>query len=289
MTKHNLIGDSLVSIVLPVYNGEQFLAESIESVLSQTYQNWELLILDDCSTDNTAVISKEYESQDDRIKYYRNEKNLKLPGNLNKGFSLAKGDYLTWTSDDNRFRSDALEVMLDTLLANNAELTYASYQVIDENDHNIEIISADKKPSEHILGSNVVGACFMYTRKAYESIGDYDTKLFWVEDFDYWQRMIALFKPIPIGKVLYDYRWHESSLTSTRKKDLYGKRLEEMLLKNRKLFGRLNNEASYYYYRLLKNCREMQNKPFQYESRFKTISLLYSIKHLPERVLRRTK
>ena len=81
-----------------------------------------------------------------------------------------------------------------------------------------EIISADQNPTDHILGSNVVGACFMYTRKAYESTGDYDTELFWVEDFDYWQRMIALFKPIPINNVLYDYRWHESSLTSTRKK-----------------------------------------------------------------------
>ena len=284
LTKNITKDDKLISIILPVYNGEQYLAESIESVLAQTYQYWELLILDDCSTDKTQIISKEFEKRDNRIKYYRNEKNLKLPGNLNRGFSLSKGSYLTWTSDDNRFRSEALEVMVNSLLANKADLTYASYQVIDENDNDIEIISADQNPTDHILGSNVVGACFMYTRKAYESTGDYDTELFWVEVFDYWQRMIALFKPIPINNVLYDYRWHESSLTSTRKKDLYGKRLEEMLSKNRKLYGRLNTESSYYYYRLLKKCSELQNKPFQYKTKFKIINLMYSIKHLPERV-----
>ena len=105
----------LISIVLPVYNGARFLKDSIDSVIAQTHQNWELLILDDCSTDETPEIAKEYQATDSRIQYYRNEKNLKLPGNLNKGFSLAKGEYLTWTSDDNRFRPNALERMLEVL------------------------------------------------------------------------------------------------------------------------------------------------------------------------------
>jgi len=102
----------LISIVLPVYNGARFLRESIDSVLNQTYTNWELLILDDCSTDETPSIAQEYAEKDSRIFYYRNERNLRLPGNLNRGFSLAKGDYLTWTSDDNRYRPTALEKML---------------------------------------------------------------------------------------------------------------------------------------------------------------------------------
>ena len=125
LTKNITKDDKLISIILPVYNGEQYLAESIESVLAQTYQYWELLILDDCSTDKTQIISKEFEKRDNRIKYYRNEKNLKLPGDLNRGFSLSKGSYLTWTSDDNRFRSEALEVMVNSLLANKADLTYS--------------------------------------------------------------------------------------------------------------------------------------------------------------------
>ena len=107
--------NNLISIVLPVYNGERFLRESIDSVLAQTYTNWELLIVDDCSTDNTAAIVHEYVQKDSRVQYYKNEKNLRLPRNLNRGFSLARGDYLTWTSDDNVFWPTALEKMYNAL------------------------------------------------------------------------------------------------------------------------------------------------------------------------------
>ena len=68
----------LISIVLPVYNGAKYLRESIDSVISQTYTNWELLILDDCSTDDTAKIANEYVEKDERIHYFLNEKNLKI-------------------------------------------------------------------------------------------------------------------------------------------------------------------------------------------------------------------
>ena len=148
----------LISIVLPVYNGAEFLKESIDSVLAQTYQNWELLILDDCSTDETPNIALEYEAKDQRIHYYRNEKNLKLPGNLNKGFGLAKGEYLTWSSDDNRYRPEALETMLRTLKEKQVGLVFAYYQVIDEHDQEIQVIgfsNGDKtqKPNQNLSTS----------------------------------------------------------------------------------------------------------------------------------------
>ena len=107
--------NDLISVILPVYNGERFLAQSIESVIAQKYDNWELVILDDCSTDATPNIIQKYAKEDKRIKYYRNEQNLKLPGNLNKGFSIAKGSYLTWTSDDNKYRDNALEKMYNVI------------------------------------------------------------------------------------------------------------------------------------------------------------------------------
>lgn len=238
----------LISIVLPVYNGEEYLEDSLNSVINQTYKNWELLILDDCSKDSTPEIAKKYVELDKRIKYFRNENNLKLPGNLNKGFSLAQGDYLTWTSDDNMFKEDALERMLTALKVNDVDLVYASYQIINEKSEKQHIIYADSKSKEHILGSNVVGACFMYTRKAYELVGDYDTNLFLVEDHDYWQRMIAVVNSISISDVLYYYRWHENSLTSTKRQEQYGKVLEEMINKNRPKYGKLSVEQKYYYY-----------------------------------------
>ena len=245
----------LISIVLPVYNGARFLKDSIDSVIAQTHQNWELLILDDCSTDETPEIAKEYQATDSRIQYYRNEKNLKLPGNLNKGFSLAKGEYLTWTSDDNRFRPNALERMLEVLQEKKVGLVCASYQVIDENDKELHVIRVRNESKGSVLGSNVVGACFLYTREVYETVGDYDTQLFLVEDWDFWQRVIMRFPFYAIDETLYDYRWHEASLTSTKNKVRYGELAEKMLLRNRPGFGKLNLEERNGYYKAMSRAR----------------------------------
>ena len=89
-----------VSIVLPTYNGSKFLSRSIESVQEQAETDWELIIVNDCSTDNTLDIAQKYAQQDKRISVITNEQNKKLPASLNVGFSRAKGKYLTWTSDD---------------------------------------------------------------------------------------------------------------------------------------------------------------------------------------------
>lgn len=251
--------NELISIVLPVYNGEKFLEESIESILEQTYRNWELLVLDDCSNDKTPEIVKKYAEIDSRIYYYRNKHNLRLPRNLNKGFSLAKGRFLTWTSDDNKFRPEALEKMLAALQNNpGKDLVYASYQVIDEKGKKLQVINADPKGKEHILGSNVVGACFLYTRAAYEKVGEYDADLVLVEDFDYWQRMFMEVDALALQEVLYDYRWHSGSLTSTKKEEQFGKIQERMLLKNIEGFGKLSIEQEYYYYSLLYKSRKKQ-------------------------------
>ncbi len=105
----------LVSVILPVYNGEDTIAESIDSVLAQTYQNLELVIVNDCSTDGTQAILKEYEAKDRRVRVIDNSVNLKLPRSLNVGFSDAKGEYLTWTSDDNLYHPSAIEEMAAVL------------------------------------------------------------------------------------------------------------------------------------------------------------------------------
>lgn len=249
--------NDLISIVLPVYNGEKFLKESIDSVLMQTYTNWELLILDDCSTDNTPIIAKEYVQKDSRIKYYRNENNLRLPRNLNKGFSLAKGKYLTWTSDDNRYRKNALEVMYTTLQKNaDVKLVFSSFRIMDEEDNDVELYTVTEKDLKKIVGFNVVGACFLYTKEVYEVIGDYDPNLVLVEDYDYWQRVFMKFKAMAISEVLYDYRRHSGALSSTMRQEQFNTNLEKMLLKNKSGFGSLDFLQKYYLYTALYNCRK---------------------------------
>lgn len=284
--------EDLISIVLPVYNGEKYLCQSIDSVLNQTYKNWELLILDDCSIDKTPEIAKEYTKHDSRIKYYRNEINLRLPGNLNKGFSLAKGNYLTWTSDDNNYKPMALEKMYYALKNNErAQFAFASCRIIDDIGKEIEYIMVNQRSKKRIVGMDSVGACFLYTRKVYEEIGDYDPEFTLVEDFDYWQRIFAKFDTIAIEEILYEYRWHDGALTSTMKKDVFNKTLEKMLLKNKPKFGKLDAEEKYYFYNGLNKCREnLGESKNPYSNKYKLYSLIYLIQHrIPDKIKRTLK
>ena len=279
----------LISIVLPVYNGEKYLGESIESVIAQTYENWELLILDDCSTDNTSVIAKEYEVKDRRIHYYRNEENLRLPRNLNRGFSLARGGFLTWTSDDNRYKPEALEKMYYALKTNaGAQFVFASCRIIDGDGKEVEYIMVNESSKKKIVGMNPVGACFMYTRKAYKEIGEYNPELTLVEDFDYWQRLYARYGAVTIEDILYEYRWHDEALTSTMRKDNFNCVLEKTLLKNRESFGKLDTEEKYYYYKGLYNCRkELGDVNNPYRAKYRWISFVYFMRiRLPGKMKR---
>lgn len=279
----------LVSIVLPVYNGAKYLRESIESVISQTYTNWELLIVDDCSTDETAEISKEYVQKDSRIKYFLNKVNLRLPRNLNKGFSLASGEYLTWTSDDNSFKPQALEEMVNALEADEeTQFVYASCRIIDENGKEIEYIMANDNGKNSIVGGNPVGACFLYTRKVYETVGDYNHELILVEDFDYWQRVFMNFKVAAITEILYYYRMHSGNLTNTMRKDQFNTNLEKTILTNVKGFGRLNFLQKYSYYSGLNRCREnLGNKDNPYKAKYRFYKFCYKLRYkFPKKIVR---
>lgn len=281
--------NDLISIVLPVYNGEKYLRESIDSIISQTYKNWELLILDDCSTDKTSDIANEYILKDNRIRYIRNDINLRLPRNLNKGFSFTKGDYLTWTSDDNRFKPQALEKMHDALVRNNdAQFVFASCRVINGEGDAVEYITVNESSIKKIKGTNSVGACFMYTRKVYETVGNYDPELMLVEDFDYWQRICAKFKAITINEILYEYRWHDGALTSTMRKDTFNRTLEKTLLKNRSAFGKMDSEEKYYFYTSLYNCRKnLGEKRNPYKIQHTGYSLIFMIRYrIPRKIMR---
>lgn len=237
--------DDLVSIVLPVYNGETYLKISIESCLNQTYKNWELLIIDDGSTDGSAAIAKEYEKRDKRIHYFKNEENLKLPRTLNKGFSLAKGTYLTWTSDDNYYLPRALEEMVKTLKKGTCEFVFASCAVINEQGETLSVIRAPEDYVHAIWDHNFVAACFMYSRNVYETIGEYDPALFLCEDYDYWLRIFAQFPIGCIDELLYAWRKHEKSLSFTHRQEQY-RMLENVLLKN--FEKKVNAETLDYFY-----------------------------------------
>ena len=208
----------LVTIVLPTYNRAHLLADAIHSVLQQSYTNLELIVVDDNSPDNTQEVVQSFD--DSRLQYVKNETNLKLPGTLNKGFSVANGDFLTWTSDDNLFSEQAIEEMVSALQKGGADFVFADYYEFSELDTENNLpkdVKHVRLPDELSLEKgNQVGACFMYTRKAYDAVGEYNTDLFLVEDYDYWIRIGALFEIEHIAKPLYFFRRDDQTLFCSR-------------------------------------------------------------------------
>ncbi len=199
-----------VTIVLPTYNGAKYLRQSIDSCLAQTYQNIELIVVDDGSMDETPQIVRSY--QDERIKYVRHDKNKRLPHALNTGFEKATGEFLTWTSDDNSYTEDAIESMVVLLRENRKiDFVYANYYVINDNGVVLQPITVGG--SESLREYNCIGPCFLYRRKVYEALGGYNPEAFLAEDYEYWIRVFKRFRMQKLDKFIYWHRMHSQSLT----------------------------------------------------------------------------
>lgn len=202
----------LISIVLPVFNGEKYLAEAINSCLNQTYTTIEIIIVNDCSSDSTLKIAEDFAAQDHRIQIINNLENKKLPASLNIGHRQAKGDYITWTSDDNIYQKDALAVMYETLISSASDIVYCDYLTID----NQGVINGQTrlKPIEFLLFYGVIGACFLYKKEVFIKNNGYNEDLFLVEDYDFWLRALKHSRYVKIENPgYYLYRYHDNSLT----------------------------------------------------------------------------
>lgn len=207
----------LVSIVLPTYKRAALLPLAMRSVLAQSYPDWELIVVDDNSPDHTSEVVASF--TDPRIRYVKNQPNLKLPRALNRGFAMARGEFLTWTSDDNLFAEHALSRMVERLRAGGCDLVYADYHLFSEHDD-------EGRPSDPVLDrlpdgvqlekGNHIGACFLYTRRVYEAVGDYDPELFLVEDYDYFIRVARHFRLAHIAEPLYYFRRDDNTLYLSR-------------------------------------------------------------------------
>ena len=201
----------LVSIVLPTFNCDRYLSISIESCLKQTYQNFELIVVDGGSTDNTLQIVKGV--GDPRIRIYHQPANTgRLPGALNIGFSHAQGDFYTWAQGDDYYKTEAIEVMVSYLLRNpEVGLVYTGMWMIDGDGcvmSESKILSPDT-----LVSANPVQHCFLYRREVAERVGEYNVDFLMVEDVEYWMRIYKNFKVAVIKDRYYYHRFHSESLT----------------------------------------------------------------------------
>lgn len=200
---------------MPTYDANVvYLSQAIESCLEQTYSKLELIIVDDGSTNETPEIIKSYTERDDRIRTIRHEINKKLPGALNTGFKSAQGDYVTWLSDDDLFRTMALEKMVGFLEDHSEfDLVYTDYSLIDELGKSIGAISVGRP--EEIGIHKPTGICHLARHKVIEALHGYNEEFFLAEDFDFWVRALIKFNMAPLHLDLALYRQHNKTLTNT--------------------------------------------------------------------------
>lgn len=148
----------LVSIITPTYNSAEFLSETIESILAQTYTNWELLITDDCSTDNTVEIIERYTKKDSRIKFFRLEKNSGGGIARNNSIKQAEGRYIAFCDSDDRWFPDKIAKQINFMKEKDIAFSYASYLLCDENGKENGInVCLSKLTYRKILMDNYVG------------------------------------------------------------------------------------------------------------------------------------
>ena len=124
---------NLVSIITPNYNCIQFISQTIESVLNQSYNNWEMIIVDDCSTDGSYEVALKYADKDARIKVLRNEKNSGPAVSRNRAIDIAIGEYIAFLDSDDLWESDKLKKQISFMQRNDCDFCFSRYDLINEN------------------------------------------------------------------------------------------------------------------------------------------------------------
>lgn len=125
----------MISVLIPLYNVEQYIARCLESILKQTYQNFEIIVVNDGSPDNSIDIVSEYANRDERIRVIENEKNMGLAWTRMVGYTHAKGDYIVFVDSDDFIPETALEVLYQSIFDNKADIAIGNYQYVDSDNN----------------------------------------------------------------------------------------------------------------------------------------------------------
>jgi len=133
MESKKTICQPLVSIIMPAYNCETYIEEAIKSVLNQSIDEWELIVIDDCSTDTTYNIARHIANKDDRIQVYQNEENMGVAKTRNRGIALCQGEYIAFLDSDDVWCPKKLEIQINRIKEICADICYCSYEIIGAN------------------------------------------------------------------------------------------------------------------------------------------------------------
>lgn len=188
----------LISIILPTYNGSQYIWEAIDSVLSQDYKNFELLIIDDASIDQTSEIIADYQKKDRRIRVFRNEKNMKLVNSLNRWIWEAKGEYIARMDDDDIWKDPSkLTKQLDFFRKNPHLWVVGTFgMIIDDEGKETggKIVHAHDSPEVRRgfwLKNQLIHTSILAKKSAILAGKWYNEKWLYVEDYDLWLKILS--------------------------------------------------------------------------------------------------
>lgn len=209
-----------ISVIMSVYNGEAYLAEAIESVVNQTFADWELLVINDCSTDSTAEILSGFSAKDARIKVHTNEENLRLPSSLNKALSLAKGKYIARMDADDICLPNRLQKQYDFMEANPAiALSSCRFMTLKNGviasggggaRSDCESIKALLLVTNPILHPGIIAKAEVIRAL------QYDKAFTCTEDLELWTRFLMAGHAVKIqSEYLMIYRLHDKQITKT--------------------------------------------------------------------------
>jgi hypothetical protein len=211
--------NDLVSIITPTFNSADFIQETIHSVQKQTYQNWEMLITDDCSTDQTFDIIQAYAKKDQRIKLFKLAKHSGPAVARNNSIGLAKGRFIAFLDADDLWLPGKLELQIQIIDNNKADICYGSYMIIDENSRslNIKVNAITNLSFKKLLKNNYIGNLTgIYDADKLGKI--YNPCIKKRQDWGLW--LIALKKSrsnsIGLDQTIAKYRVHRNSISRNK-------------------------------------------------------------------------
>jgi teichuronic acid biosynthesis glycosyltransferase TuaG len=215
--------NSLVSVIMPIFNAEKFLPKTLDSLLSQSYLEWELIAVDDCSKDSSAEILKEYSLKDPRIQFIQKESNSGSADTRNTAIRISKGRYIAFLDADDLWDSNFLSEMIGFMNYHNSAFSFSSYRIVDEEE--IELtkpftVSQKKYNRLDLLLYNRVGLLTaIYDTKAIGKMY-FDVELKSLrDDYALW---LDIIQKIGYGhgnpKILASYRVRKNAMTSNKKK-----------------------------------------------------------------------
>jgi len=210
--------NNLVSIITPSYNSSKFIEETINSVLAQSYKNWEMIIVDDLSTDNSISVIKNYIKQDNRIKLIQLEKNSGAAVARNKAIEEANGRYIAFLDSDDLWEVTKLDKQIAFMQENSYDFTYTNYNLIDENNTKYGNTFKSKKESSYfdLLKTCSIGCLtVIYDRKNLGKV--YMPLILRRQDYGLWLKILKkIDKAYCLDESLAVYRTRKNSISSNK-------------------------------------------------------------------------